>query len=406
MLILSLIWPATTVSIYKTVKASVIKFPLKTLGSSELYEHYYKQWVGFFSNTTTTFDKITNADFIFLSVVLYVFYLSNRSKDQIRQVLQNNNRYDHCIGVSICQTKNLIPLTRHFEISSTTLVIKFTVWNLMLNTPNCVSPCWHFSFASISWTTEAPFSLARGGWRKSISDPLLNGQPVSYVLRKKGACTQTHSASVPNDIGYVPRFFLKNKEIEEQLSSWYVTEVYVLCSYVSKTGCLSRDGVYLAFPVRKAVCRCYRIISLINGSLAILMFINRWIKRAWWFICSINAFDVTRWDYCMIHVSVRLIICSLNEIIFTSPVFLMRSQYGFVNHALELLVLRNYGSEVWEDIKWVSQIVLSQITPWPSRPQQGHNAGLLHDQLHTQLSHVLHVLVARRDTYCFFFCNE
>lgn len=28
-------------------------------------------------------------------------------------------------------------------------------------------------------------------------------------------------------------------------------------------------------------------------------------------------------------------------------------QYGFVNHALELLVLRNYGPDVWEDIKWV-----------------------------------------------------
>lgn len=26
-------------------------------------------------------------------------------------------------------------------------------------------------------------------------------------------------------------------------------------------------------------------------------------------------------------------------------------QYGFVNHALELLVLRNYGPDVWEDIK-------------------------------------------------------
>ncbi|OBS79579.1 hypothetical protein A6R68_22219, partial [Neotoma lepida] len=25
--------------------------------------------------------------------------------------------------------------------------------------------------------------------------------------------------------------------------------------------------------------------------------------------------------------------------------------YGFVNHALELLVIRNYGPEVWEDIK-------------------------------------------------------
>lgn len=32
-------------------------------------------------------------------------------------------------------------------------------------------------------------------------------------------------------------------------------------------------------------------------------------------------------------------------------------QYGFVNHALELLVLRNYGPEVWEDIKWVSGCV-------------------------------------------------
>lgn len=26
-------------------------------------------------------------------------------------------------------------------------------------------------------------------------------------------------------------------------------------------------------------------------------------------------------------------------------------QYGFVNHALELLVIRNYGPAVWEDIK-------------------------------------------------------
>ena len=26
-------------------------------------------------------------------------------------------------------------------------------------------------------------------------------------------------------------------------------------------------------------------------------------------------------------------------------------QYGFVNHALELLVLRNYGPGIWEDIK-------------------------------------------------------
>uniref|UniRef100_A0A672G5Q6 Guanylate cyclase soluble subunit beta-1 n=1 Tax=Salarias fasciatus TaxID=181472 RepID=A0A672G5Q6_SALFA len=31
-------------------------------------------------------------------------------------------------------------------------------------------------------------------------------------------------------------------------------------------------------------------------------------------------------------------------------------QYGFVNHALELLVLRNYGPEVWEDIKREAQL--------------------------------------------------
>lgn len=30
---------------------------------------------------------------------------------------------------------------------------------------------------------------------------------------------------------------------------------------------------------------------------------------------------------------------------------LLSLQYGFVNHALELLVIRNYGPEVWEDIK-------------------------------------------------------
>lgn len=26
-------------------------------------------------------------------------------------------------------------------------------------------------------------------------------------------------------------------------------------------------------------------------------------------------------------------------------------QYGFVNYALELLVLKNYGNDVWEQIK-------------------------------------------------------
>uniref|UniRef100_G1PID2 Guanylate cyclase soluble subunit beta-1 n=1 Tax=Myotis lucifugus TaxID=59463 RepID=G1PID2_MYOLU len=31
-------------------------------------------------------------------------------------------------------------------------------------------------------------------------------------------------------------------------------------------------------------------------------------------------------------------------------------QYGFVNHALELLVIRNYGPEVWEDIKKEAQL--------------------------------------------------
>lgn len=28
-------------------------------------------------------------------------------------------------------------------------------------------------------------------------------------------------------------------------------------------------------------------------------------------------------------------------------------QYGFVNYALELLVLKNFGLEIWEQIKWV-----------------------------------------------------
>lgn len=34
-----------------------------------------------------------------------------------------------------------------------------------------------------------------------------------------------------------------------------------------------------------------------------------------------------------------------------TTVSLSALQYGFVNHALELLVIRNYGPEVWEDIK-------------------------------------------------------
>lgn len=34
-----------------------------------------------------------------------------------------------------------------------------------------------------------------------------------------------------------------------------------------------------------------------------------------------------------------------------TPALPLSPQYGFVNHALELLVIRNYGPEVWEDIK-------------------------------------------------------
>lgn len=36
---------------------------------------------------------------------------------------------------------------------------------------------------------------------------------------------------------------------------------------------------------------------------------------------------------------------------FITVYFTLFWQYGFVNHALELLVLRNYGPDVWEDIK-------------------------------------------------------
>ncbi|CDQ91964.1 unnamed protein product [Oncorhynchus mykiss] len=35
---------------------------------------------------------------------------------------------------------------------------------------------------------------------------------------------------------------------------------------------------------------------------------------------------------------------------------LVVKMYGFVNHALELLVLRNYGEDVWEDIKREAQL--------------------------------------------------
>jgi len=33
--------------------------------------------------------------------------------------------------------------------------------------------------------------------------------------------------------------------------------------------------------------------------------------------------------------------------------FLLSFQYGFVNYALELLVLRKFGEEAWEAIKYV-----------------------------------------------------
>ena len=50
------------------------------------------------------------------------------------------------------------------------------------------------------------------------------------------------------------------------------------------------------------------------------------------------------------------------------------SQYGFVNHALELLVLRNYGPEVWEDIKWVHIWILCLLmVPGSDWGQPQHN---------------------------------
>jgi hypothetical protein len=35
----------------------------------------------------------------------------------------------------------------------------------------------------------------------------------------------------------------------------------------------------------------------------------------------------------------------------TGPSFCTPTQYGFVNYALELLVLKNFGLEIWEKIK-------------------------------------------------------
>lgn len=61
--------------------------------------------------------------------------------------------------------------------------------------------------------------------------------------------------------------------------------------------------------------------------------------------------------------------------------FFLNWQYGFVNHALELLVLRNYGPEVWEDIKWVYCLLFGPvgITGYTV----GYKTGLLYGHAHT-----------------------
>ena len=41
--------------------------------------------------------------------------------------------------------------------------------------------------------------------------------------------------------------------------------------------------------------------------------------------------------------------------------FLFSFQYGFVNYALELLVLRKFGEEAWEAIKYVFVAVTDKI---------------------------------------------
>lgn len=73
-------------------------------------------------------------------------------------------------------------------------------------------------------------------------------------------------------------------------------------------------------------------------------------------------------DFEQIYIFVRSVLCVLGNVLYVLrrkscilenfvcinvALFLSytNEQYGFVNHALELLVLRNYGPEVWEDIK-------------------------------------------------------
>lgn len=53
---------------------------------------------------------------------------------------------------------------------------------------------------------------------------------------------------------------------------------------------------------------------------------------------------------------------SIIKCLFLSPFnALAPVQYGFVNYALELLVLKNFGLEIWEKIKWVIKVSLKVL---------------------------------------------
>lgn len=54
----------------------------------------------------------------------------------------------------------------------------------------------------------------------------------------------------------------------------------------------------------------------------------------------------------IISVAVRRVVLAIN-VVFAWHSTHFSKQYGFVNYALELLVLKNFGLEIWEKIKWV-----------------------------------------------------
>lgn len=199
-----------------------------------------------------------------------------------------------------------------------------------------------------SLVKRATFLLVNQRLRKTQADILLVGLAVnSGSDGERGWVVERSSISTERwMLPRLQRFLLKNTDKYGRPPPWYVCSRVCLVWNLVKWTVLKRDMANFppTFPVR---------IPL--AVVRLLMYINRWAGYAWttygtW--CLKHAMPVFYGPWMQEQEAKVCIKGSESH----WPILPCFWQYGFVNHALELLVLRNYGPEVWEDIKWVWDI--------------------------------------------------